>query len=68
VAAAACFPVIGSLGFTAWTPTSARDYLATLLLMTGGTSAALLLPRWRFRSLAPGALAPSAGASSGPAR
>jgi len=68
VTAAACFPVIGSLSFTAWTPTSARDYLATLLLMTGGTSAALLVPRWLFRSLAPGALVPAAGASSGPVR
>jgi len=68
VTVAACFPVIGSLSFTAWTPTSARDYLATLLLMTGGTSAALVLPRRLFRSLGPGALAPTAGADSGPAR
>jgi len=68
VTAAGCFPVVGSLSFTAWTPTSARDYLATLSLMTGGTSAALLLPRWLFRFLAPGALTPLRGASSGPAR
>ena len=68
VTAAGCFPLIGSLSFTAWTPTSARDYVATLCLMTGGTTAALAFPRWLFRSLAPGALVPSAGASSEPAR
>jgi hypothetical protein len=68
VTAAVCFPVIGSFCFTAWTPTSARDYLATLLLMTGGTSVALLLPRRLLRSLAPGALMALRGASSGPAR
>lgn len=66
--AAACFPVIGALGFTAWTPTSVRDYLATLALMTVGTSVALALPRWLFRSLAPGALAPLSGASRRPER
>jgi hypothetical protein len=53
--AAGCFPLIGWLTFTAWNPSSVRDYLATLLLLTGGTSAALALPRWLFRSLAPGA-------------
>jgi hypothetical protein len=64
--AAVCFPVIGSLSFTAWNPTSVRDYLATLLLMAGGTSAALLLPRWLFRSLEPGAFAPSPDGRSRP--
>ncbi len=68
VTAAGCFPVIGSLSFTAWTPTSARDYLATLLLMTGGTSTALVLPRWLFPTLAPGAFTAAHGANSGPAR
>ncbi len=64
--AAVCFPVIGSLSFTAWSPGSVRDYLATLLLVAGGTSAALLLPRWLFCSLAPGAFAPSPGGRSRP--
>lgn len=68
VTAAVCFPVIGSFSFTAWTPTSARDYLATLLLMTGGTSAALLLPRRLLRPLAPGALIGLREGSSGSAR
>jgi hypothetical protein len=54
--AAGCFPLIGWLTFAAWNPGSVRDYVATLLLVTGGTSAALVLPRWLFRSLAPGTL------------
>jgi hypothetical protein len=58
VTAVGCFPLIGWLSFTAWTPTSARDYLATLALIAGGTTAALALPRWLFRWLAPGAFAP----------
>ncbi len=66
--AACCFPLIGWLTFAAWTPTSARDYLATLLLMTGGTSAALVLPRRLFRSLAPGAITALSGAGPGARR
>ena len=66
--AALCFPVIGSLSFTVWTPTSAGDYVATLLLMTGGASAALALPRRLFRFLAPGAFAPPEVVHSEPAR
>ena len=42
--AAGCFPLVGWLTFAAWNPNSVRDYLATLLLVTGGTSAALVLP------------------------
>lgn len=68
VTAAVCFPVIGSFSFTIWNPASARDYLATLLLVTGGTSAALVLPRCLFRSLTLGALIASRGTSSGQAR
>jgi hypothetical protein len=68
VTAAGCFPVIGSFSFTAWTPTSARDYLATLLLMTGGTWTALVLPRRLFGYLAPGVFTSVHGVSSGPTR
>lgn len=66
--AAICFPAIGSLTFTVWTPTSAYDYVATLCLVVGGTSAALALPRWLFRFLTPGAFAPQQEASSQAAR
>lgn len=68
VTAVSCFPVIGALSFTVWTPTSARDYLATLVLIAGGTVAALALPRWLFRFLGPGAFTPLDEDSSGPAR
>jgi hypothetical protein len=66
--AALCFPVIGWLTFTAWTPTSARDYVATLLLMAGGTAAALALPRRLLRFLAPGVFAHPLGDCGGPDR
>ena len=68
VTAAICFPVIGSLSFTVWTPTSSGDYVATLLLMTGGASAALALPRWLFRFLSPGAFAPPEAIHPEPSR
>jgi hypothetical protein len=66
--AALCFPVIGGLTFTAWTPTSSRDYVATLLLMAGGTAAALALPRRLLRFLAPGVFACPHGGQVGPDR
>jgi hypothetical protein len=66
--AALCFPVIGWLTFAAWTPTSARDYVATLLLMAGGTAAALALPRRLLRFLAPGVFTCPHGDCAGPDR
>ena len=51
------FAPVGVYCFEAWTPASGRDVVATLLLCAGGVSAALLLPRWAWRWLAPGALA-----------
>ena len=55
--AALWFAPVGAWWFDAWTPTSGRDVLATLALCAGGVSAALLLPRFALRALAPGALA-----------
>ncbi len=55
--AALWFAPVGRYCFEVWTPTSARDVLATLALCAGGVSAALLLPRLALRALAPGALA-----------
>ncbi|MEX2209177.1 MAG: hypothetical protein WEF50_23415 [Myxococcota bacterium] len=55
--AALWFAPVGVYCFEAWTPTSGRDVAATLALCAGGVSAALLLPRWAFGCLAPGALA-----------
>jgi len=55
--AALWFAPVGAFCFEAWTPSSARDIAATLALCAGGVSAALLLPRWAFGFLAPGALA-----------
>jgi hypothetical protein len=55
--AALWFAPVGAYSFDAWTPTSARDVAATVLLCAGGVSAALLLPRFGFRPLAPGAFA-----------
>lgn len=55
--AALWFAPVGAFCFEAWTPSSARDVAATLALCAGGVSAALLLPRWAFGFLAPGALA-----------
>lgn len=55
--AALWFAPVGAYCFEAWTPTSGRDVAGTLALCTGGVSAALLLPRWAWRWLAPGALA-----------
>ena len=55
--AALWFAPVGAWCFEAWTPSSGRDVAATLALCAGGVSAALLLPRWAFGFLAPGALA-----------
>jgi hypothetical protein len=55
--AALWFAPVGAYCFDAWTPSSARDVAGTLALCAGGVSAALLLPRWAWRWLAPGALA-----------
>lgn len=57
VLAALWFAPVGAWCFDAWTPSSARDVAATLVLCAGGVSAALLLPRWAWRWLAPGELA-----------
>jgi hypothetical protein len=51
--AALCFPVIAECSISAWTPESGASYLGVLCLMSGGTSAALLLTRGLARSLAP---------------
>lgn len=56
--AALAFPPVGALCFTAWTPGSAWDYLGTLLLLSGGVSGALLIPRRLLERLGPGALFP----------
>jgi hypothetical protein len=51
------FPPVGEFGFDVWTPTSAADYLHTLVLMSGGVSLALLLPRRVIPRLGPGRFA-----------
>jgi hypothetical protein len=56
-----CFPPVGELSFQLWNPTSPADYVNTLLLMSGGVSLALLLPRRVIRPLRPGSFARSAG-------
>jgi hypothetical protein len=53
--AALWFAPVGAFGFTMWTPRDAHDVLGTLALCAGGVSVALLLPRWLWRRLAPGA-------------
>lgn len=57
LAAAVWFPVIGHYCFLSWTPETASDYANTLLLMTGGVTLAMLLPRGLARSLRPGCFA-----------
>lgn len=55
--AALWFPLVGEYSFRIWQPTSARDYLGTWLLVSGGVAAALLLARRAFPALRPGAFA-----------
>lgn len=55
------FPPVGELSFRLWTPTSVADYANTLMLMSGGVSFALLLPRRAIRRLRPGSFARSPG-------
>ena len=54
------FPLVGEFSFHLWTPTRAADYANTLVLMSGGVSLALLLPRRVIRRLRPGSFARSA--------
>ena len=61
------FPVVGELSFRLWTPTSAADYANTLVLMSGGVSLALLLPRRVIRRLQPGSFARSRSPAGSPA-
>jgi hypothetical protein len=53
--AALWFAPVGAFGFTMWTPRDAHDVIGTVALCAGGVSVALLLPRWLWRRLAPGA-------------
>ena len=66
--AALCFPVVGEFSFRLWTPTSAADYVNTLVLMSGGVSLALLLPRRVIRRLRPGSFARSPARRAEPAK
>jgi len=52
--AALGFPPIGRYLFTIWEPTSPRDYVLTLLLVSFAASAALLVPRALSQALRPG--------------
>jgi hypothetical protein len=54
VVGALWFPLVGQYLFTIWSPTQPRDYVATLGLVAGGASLALLLPRRLSSALAPG--------------
>jgi hypothetical protein len=62
--AALWFPLVGEYSFRVWEPTSARDYLATWLLLSGGVAAALWLSRRAFPTLRPGAFAREADGPS----
>jgi hypothetical protein len=53
------FPVVGHYLFTAWSPTGPRDYVLTFLLVVGGASLALLVPRFASPALAPGSFTPT---------
>jgi hypothetical protein len=55
------FPLVGEFSFQIWNPTSAADYVNTLLLTSGGVSLALLLPRRVIRRLRPGSFARRSG-------
>ncbi len=48
------FPAVGHYSFTAWSPTGPRDYVLTQLLVAGGASLALWVPRLVSSVLAPG--------------
>jgi hypothetical protein len=61
------FPPVGEYSFRMWNPTSVADYVNTLLLMSGGVTLALLLPRRAIRRLRPGCFAAQAGSGSSPA-
>lgn len=61
------FPLVGAFSFRMWNPTTVADYVYTLLLMSGGVTLALLLPRLAIRRLRPGSFAAGAGPSSRPA-
>lgn len=51
------FPAVGHYCFAMWSPTGPRDYVLTLLLVAGGASLALLIPRFVSAALAPGCFA-----------
>jgi hypothetical protein len=55
--AALWFPLVGAVLFTVWSPTGPGTYAATLVLVAGAASLALLLPRWVSRAFAPGCFA-----------
>lgn len=55
------FPAVGEFSFRIWTPTSAGDYVKTLMLMSAGVSLALLLARRAVPWLRPGSFARSPG-------
>jgi len=58
--AAAWFPLVGRYLFHIWAPGGLRDYAQTLLLVAGGASLALLVPRALSDALGPGSFAPQA--------
>ena len=57
LASAVGFPVVGTFTFGAWQPTSAWDVVATMALMGGGTTIALLVARRLVPGLPLGAFA-----------
>ena len=61
--AALWFPAVGRYWFTIWSPTSARDYAFTLLLVAGGAALALWLPRVVSPALAAGCFTTGAARS-----
>lgn len=60
------FPPLGEYAFRVWQPTSARDYVATWLLVAGGVAAALWLARRVAPGLGPGAFARARAADETP--
>jgi hypothetical protein len=59
--AALWFPLVAGVLFTAWSPRGPADWLGTCVILVCAVTAALLLPRWLVRGLAPGVFAPDAG-------
>lgn len=55
--AALWFPIVGRYLFVIWSPAGPGSYAATLALVAGGASLALLLPRALSAALAPGCFA-----------